>query len=133
MCRLRSRSSAADAPGIAWPSAYRVPSRSIRYPPRESRPPALLDSCTSYIHWMILPAPLLAQVALLARLASPYPFTVGETLRYEARLGYFPVGTAEVSVTRMVEERGNQAFEFAMAGEGGPPGWRVSYNLTSHV
>src|SRR6476646_10378785 len=82
---------------------------------------------------MILHAQLLTQVALLARLASPYPFTVGETLRYEARLGYFPVGTAEVSVTRMVQERGSEAFEFAMAGGGGPPGWRVSYNLTSHV
>ena len=81
----------------------------------------------------MLPAQLLVQTALLARLAAPYPFSVGETLRYEAKLGYFPVGTAQVSVTRLVRERGTEAFEFAMAGEGGPPGWRVSYDLTSHV
>jgi Protein of unknown function (DUF3108) len=84
---------------------------------------------------MIPAAQLIAQTALLAHLVSPspYPFGVGETLRYEAKLGYFSVGTASVSVTRLVQERGTQAFEFAMEGQGGPPGWRVSYDLTSHV
>jgi hypothetical protein len=82
----------------------------------------------------VIPATqLLAQAALLAKLAAPYPFSVGETLRYEAKLGYFPVGTASVSVTRLVKERGAEAFEFAMAGQGGPPGWRVRYDLTSRV
>jgi Protein of unknown function (DUF3108) len=84
----------------------------------------------------MIPIPqLLAQAALLSHLAAPpaYPFTVGETLRYEAKLGYFPVGTASVSVARMVKERGSDAFEFTMTGEGGPPGWRVAYDLTSHV
>jgi hypothetical protein len=76
---------------------------------------------------------LLAQAALLSHLAAPYPFSVGETLRYEAKLGYFPVGTASVTVARMVKERGTEAFEFTMTGEGGPPGWRVAYDLTSHV
>jgi hypothetical protein len=78
-------------------------------------------------------AQLLAHAALLSRLAAPYPFSVGETLQYEARLGYFPVGTASVSVSRMVRERGTEAFEFSMTGRGGPPGWRVSYDLTSRV
>ena len=84
---------------------------------------------------MIPATQLLAQAALLARLAtpSPYPFSVGETLRYEAKLGYFSVGTASVSVARMVQERGTEAFEFVMSGEGGPPGWRVTYDLNSHV
>ena len=86
----------------------------------------------------MIPVPqLLAQAALLTRLAapapSPYPFTVGETLRYEAKLGYFSVGVASVSVARMVKERGADAFEFTASGEGGPPGWRVAYDLTSHV
>jgi Protein of unknown function (DUF3108) len=84
----------------------------------------------------VIPAShLLAQAALLTQLAAPapYPFAVGETLRYEAKLGYFPVGSASVSVKRMVKERGTQAFEFALAGEGGPPGWRVRYDLTSRV
>ncbi len=75
----------------------------------------------------------LAHAALLTQLAAPYPFTVGETLRYEAKLGYFPVGTASVSVARLVKERGTEAFEFTMAGQGGPPGWRVRYDLKSRV
>jgi hypothetical protein len=78
-------------------------------------------------------AQLLTQALLLTRLAAPYPFSVGETLRYEAKLGYFSVGTASVTVTRLVRERGSEAFEFALAGRGGPPGWRVSYDLTSRV
>lgn len=82
---------------------------------------------------MIPVTQLLTQAALLARLAAPYPFSVGETLRYEAKLGYFSVGTASVSVARMVKERGTDAYEFVMNGEGGPPGWRVTYDLTSHV
>ena len=82
---------------------------------------------------MIPATQLLAQAALLAKLATPYPFSVGETLTYEAKLGYFPVGTASVSVTRLVKERGAQAFEFAATGEGGPPGWRVQYDMTSRV
>lgn len=82
---------------------------------------------------MIPVTQLLAQAGLLAKLAAPYPFSVGETLTYEAKLGYFPVGSASVSVTRLVKERGAQAFEFAMTGEGGPPGWRMQYDLTSRV
>ena len=76
---------------------------------------------------------LLAHAALLAHLAAPaaYPFTVGETLSYEARLGYFPVGTATATVSGMTRERGSEAFVFALAGEGGPPGIRVRYELTS--
>jgi hypothetical protein len=78
-------------------------------------------------------AQLLVHAALLARLAAPYPFAVGETLRYDAKLGYFPVGTASVSVTRLAQERGTEAFVFAGTGEGGPPGFRVRYDLTSWV
>jgi hypothetical protein len=78
---------------------------------------------------------LLAHAALLGWLASaaPYPFAVGETLRYDAKLGYFPVGTATISVARLTRERGAEAFVFTMAGQGGPPGWRVRYDLTSWV
>lgn len=82
----------------------------------------------------MIPIPVfLSHAALLARLAVPYPFAVGETLRYDAKLGYFPVGTATVSVSRLARERGEEAFVFAMEGEGGPPGWRVTYDLTSWV
>jgi hypothetical protein len=58
---------------------------------------------------------------------------VGETLRYGAKLGYFDVGTATVSVSRQVPERGIDAYVFTLAGQGGPPGWRVRYDLTSWV
>jgi hypothetical protein len=76
---------------------------------------------------------LLVHAALLGRLAAPYPFAVGETLRYDAKLGYFPVGTATISVARLTRERGVEAYVFTMAGQGGPPGWRVRYDLTSWV
>jgi hypothetical protein len=76
---------------------------------------------------------LLAHAALVGGLSAPSPFAVGETLRYEAKLGYFPVGTATISVARMARERGVQAFLFTMAGQGGPPGWRVRYDLMSWV
>jgi hypothetical protein len=82
---------------------------------------------------MISVSLLLGHAALLARLAAPYPFAVGETLRYDARLGYFPVGTATASVSRLAKERGVEAFVFAMTGEGGPPGYRVQFDLTSWV
>jgi hypothetical protein len=81
----------------------------------------------------MIPAPVFVHAALLARLAAPYPFSVGETLRYEAKLGYFPVGEATVSVTKMARERGSEAFVFAASGNGGPPGWRVRYDMTSWV
>ena len=80
---------------------------------------------------------LLAHAALLTRLvaplppaAVPYPFAAGETLTYDATLGYIPVGRATATVSR-AQEQGNDAFVFAFAGEGGPPGVRVRYELTS--
>ena len=76
---------------------------------------------------------LIAHAALLGTLAAPYPFAVGETLTYDATLGYFPVGTATATVSRLARERGKEAFVFAMTGEGGMPGVRVRYELTSWV
>ena len=80
---------------------------------------------------------LIVRAALLARLAgpapapvAPYPFAVGETLGYDAKLGYFPIGSATASVGR-AREQGADAFVFAFAGAGGPPGVRVQYELTS--
>ena len=80
----------------------------------------------------MIPISLLISLApVLAGLAAPAPFAVGETLRYDAKLGYFPVGTATVSVSRLTRERGVDAYVFTLAGKGGPAGWRVSYDLTS--
>jgi Protein of unknown function (DUF3108) len=78
-------------------------------------------------------ATLLAHAALLSRLAVPYPFAVGETLQYQAWLGYFPIGTASATVARTTRERGADAFVFTAVGEGGPPGLRTRYEMTSWV
>ncbi len=82
---------------------------------------------------MTLIALLLSHALVLSGLAPAPPFGIGETLQYDAKLGYFPVGTATVSVTRTAQERGVAAYVFTMAGQGGPPGWRVRYDLTSWV
>jgi len=74
---------------------------------------------------------ILSHAIVLAGLSAPGPFAVGETLRYDAKLGYFPVGTATVSVSRRTQERGLDAYVLAMTGQGGPPGWRVQYEMTS--
>ena len=78
-------------------------------------------------------ATLLAHAALLAGLtqAPAYPFAVGETLQYEASLGYFPIGAATATVARTTQERGSDAFVFTAVGEGGPPGFRARYEMTS--
>lgn len=76
---------------------------------------------------------LLSHTLVIARLVASPPFAVGETLRYDAKLGYFPVGTATVSVARAAQERGVDAYLFTMAGQGGPPGWRIRYDLKSWV
>ena len=78
-------------------------------------------------------ATLLTHAFFLARLAAPYPFAVGETLEYEASLGYFPIGTATAAVVRTTRERGADAFVFTATGEGGPPGFRARYEMTSWV
>lgn len=77
--------------------------------------------------------PLLVHAALLARLAAPYPFVVGETLQYDASLGVMPIGTATMSVNPMTRERGREAFVFEATGEGRPMGLRVGAELTSYV
>lgn len=76
---------------------------------------------------------LLVQAALLTRLAAPYPFSVGETLHYDAKLGMIPVGTATITVNPMARERGREAFVFAATGQGRPLGLRVGAELTSYV
>ncbi len=78
-------------------------------------------------------ATLLAHAVLLAQLLGPYPFAVGETLQYQASLGYFPIGTATATVARTTRERGADAFVFTAVGEGGPPGLRARYEMTSWV
>jgi hypothetical protein len=78
---------------------------------------------------------LLAHAVLLARLAAapPYPFSVGETLLFDAKLGMLPIGSATMKVNPMAREQGRQAFVFAASGQGRPLGVRVGAELTSYV
>lgn len=62
-----------------------------------------------------------------------YPFKVGETLRYTATLGYFPVGSASLTVARLDKQRGAETFVLTMNGQGGPPGLGLTYEATSWV
>jgi hypothetical protein len=79
---------------------------------------------------------LLAHAALLTRLAGApphYPFAVGETLQFDAKLGMLPIGSAVMKVNAMTREQGREAFVFAATGEGRPLGIRVGAELTSYV
>jgi hypothetical protein len=76
---------------------------------------------------------LLAHAAVLTRLVAPYPFSVGETLQYDAKIGMLPIGSATVSVSRLARERGVEAFVFAASGQGRPLGITVGAELTSWV
>jgi len=62
-----------------------------------------------------------------------YPFAVGEDLKYSAILGYIPIGTAELSVPRVVKVRDADTYVLNLVAEGGPPGFAVKYQLTSWV
>jgi len=62
-----------------------------------------------------------------------YPFAVGEDLKYSAVLGYLPIGTAELTVPRVVKVRDADTYVLNLVAEGGPPGFAVKYQLTSWV
>jgi uncharacterized protein DUF3108 len=70
-------------------------------------------------------------VLLGAAPAAPRPFSVGETLTYDAKLGLFPAGSARTTVERLDTDRGARVYVFGMTGAGGPPGLRAEYAMTS--
>jgi hypothetical protein len=69
----------------------------------------------------------------LTHAPADWPFAVGETLHYEARLGYFPAGTADIQVVRTASMRGKPSVVFTLNAAGGPPGLKSSWALTSWV
>lgn len=76
---------------------------------------------------------ILATTMLISRHSAPYPFAVGETLQYDARVGPLQAGTATSRVTRTGMERGHPVYVLTMSGAGGPPGFRSEYAMTSWV
>lgn len=77
--------------------------------------------------------PCLSVLGALVLQAPPMPFQIGETLRYDARLGGFPIGAASIQVERVDTALGDSAYVFAMKGQGGPPGVTVGYEMRSWV
>lgn len=65
--------------------------------------------------------------------AAQYPFQVGETLQYEARLGVLPAGTATIRVARMDVDRGDRVFVLTMSGESRSRALAATYAMTSWV
>ena len=74
---------------------------------------------------------LAALAAVLAMGHASWPFAVGETLEYDARIGMLSAGTASIRVAREDAVRGRPVFVFTMSGAGGPPGLRTAYAMTS--
>jgi hypothetical protein len=72
-------------------------------------------------------------VVLLVPAPSAYPFEVGETLAYEARVGAIPAGAASMSVARMDRDRGDEVFVLTAAGASTSPILSGSYTMSSWV
>jgi hypothetical protein len=70
-------------------------------------------------------------VAAPAPLAAQHPFAVGETLRYEARLGVVPAGSATLGVTGTTMYRGERLYVLAMQGGGGRGALSAAVSMTS--
>jgi hypothetical protein len=81
----------------------------------------------------VLPVVAVILAGSLTHPLADWPFAVGETLHYEARLGYFPAGTADLHVARTTSVRGKPAVIFTLNAAGGPPGFKSSWDLTSWV
>lgn len=79
----------------------------------------------------------LVAIGLLAGAArqadAQYPFEVGETLRYEARLGIVPAGTAVMRVSGTARDRGDAVLVLSMTGQGGSGMLAADLAMTSWV
>ncbi len=81
----------------------------------------------------VLPVIAVVLAGSLVHAPADWPFAVGETLHFEAKLGYIPAGTADIQVARTAAVRGQQTVVFTLNADGGPPGLRSSWKLTSWV
>lgn len=116
----RRRRTGGGGGGTVSSAGLVIPDRITRFRGRAITPRLLLAA------GLVLPAGWRARPA-----AAPPPFTVGETLEYDARIGLVPAGSATTSVVRMAAVRGQPVYVFSMHGAGGPPGLRSSYAMTS--
>jgi hypothetical protein len=63
--------------------------------------------------------------------APPYPFGVGESLQFSAKLGFLRLGTGTMEVARIDTVRGTPSFHFRFALEGGNALYRINSVLES--
>jgi hypothetical protein len=84
---------------------------------------------------MMLKGMQVAAAGMMLAMPAPaaHPFEIGETLRYEARLGGLPAGAATMSVARMDRDRGEEVFVFTAAGASSNRMLTGSYTMTSWV
>lgn len=80
---------------------------------------------------MVLLAIALLQSATSATPEPSYPFAVGESLVYSAKLGFLRLGTGNIDVARIDTVRGIPAFYFRFALSGGNALYRLNSVLES--
>jgi len=85
------------------------------------------------VRWAAALAALLVTGPAVAPAPAPYPFTVGETLRYDAKLGIVPAGWATTTVQGTARDRGDEVFVLSLRAEGGPRGFGGRWAMTSWV
>ena len=83
----------------------------------------------------VLPVLALIVTGSVVRQPAPaeWPFAVGESLHYDAKVGFLPAGAADLHVARTESVRGKRAVVFTLEAAGGPPGLQSSWALTSWV
>jgi hypothetical protein len=79
---------------------------------------------------LLVPGPVARAVP---QQVAAYPFAVGETLRYEAKLGVVPAGWATTTVQGTATSRGDDVFVLSLRAEGGPRGFGGRWSMTSWV
>ena len=84
--------------------------------------------------WMAALAALVV-IAPVSPPAAPaaYPFAVGESLRYDAKLGVLPAGWVTTTVQGTARDRGDDVFVLSLRAEGGPRGLGGRWAMTSWV
>lgn len=81
----------------------------------------------------VVPVMAVMLASALGHARTDWPFAVGESLHYEAKIGILPAGSADLHVVRTEAVRGKPAIVFSLDADGGPPGLRSSWVLTSWV
>lgn len=93
------------------------------------------------MHWWLFLISLFTGPSTLSPATAPtaapqppawsFPFRLGETIHYTAKLGFFDAGSATTTVAGTATDHGDSVLVFTLEASGGPPAFRANYNLTS--